>query len=100
MAEHLTRLLHNWRAGDAASRDLLLGRCTTRCAAWLRRGRPGHTLQPTAVVNEALLRLLGHEANWQDRAHFFALTALKMRACWSTTPVPTPPTNAAVMSPC
>lgn len=84
MAEDLTRLLHAWRGGDGASRDLLLARVydTLRgmAAARLRRGEGGRTLQPTAVVNEALLRLLGAETDWEDRAHFFALAALKMRA--------------------
>ncbi|TWI02998.1 RNA polymerase, sigma subunit, ECF family [Luteimonas cucumeris] len=84
MSENLTRLLHDWRGGDAASRDRLLEQVydTLRgmAAARLRRDRAGHTLQATAVVNEALLRLLGNEVDWQDRAHFFALAALKMRA--------------------
>lgn len=84
MTGNLTRLLHDWRGGDAAARDRLLEQVydTLRgmAAARLRRDRAGHTLQPTAVVNEALLRLLGNQVDWQDRAHFFALAALKMRA--------------------
>ncbi|MDH5823004.1 ECF-type sigma factor [Luteimonas sp. RD2P54] len=84
MDQDLTRLLHDWRAGDEASRDRLLAEVydTLRgmAAQRLGRGRAGHTLQPTAVVNEALLRMLGTEVDWQDRAHFFALAALKMRA--------------------
>jgi RNA polymerase sigma factor (TIGR02999 family) len=84
MDQDLTRLLHEWRAGDAASRDCLLAQVydTLRgmASARLRRGFAGHTLQPTAVVNEALLRLLGADTDWEDRAHFFALAALKMRA--------------------
>lgn len=47
---------------------------------YLRRERPGHTLQPTAIVNEAYLRLIGQQAvDWQDRAHFFAVAAQSMR---------------------
>ena len=47
---------------------------------YLRRERPGHTLQPTAVVNEAYLRLIGRQGvDWQDRAHFFAVAAQSMR---------------------
>ena len=83
MEADLTRLLHDWRGGNQAARDLLLGQVydTLRHMAAARLGgRGGHTLQPTAVVNEALMRLLGGNADWQDRAHFFALAALKMRA--------------------
>ena len=47
---------------------------------YLRRERPGHTLQPTAVVNEAYLKLIGRQGvDWQDRAHFFAVAAQSMR---------------------
>ena len=47
---------------------------------YLRGERPGHTLQPSAIVNEAYLRLLGRQgANWQNRAHFFAVAAQSMR---------------------
>ena len=47
---------------------------------YLRRERPGHTLQPTAIVNEAYLRLIGRQgADWQNRAHFFAVAAQSMR---------------------
>ncbi len=45
----------------------------------LRGERIGHTLQPTALVNEAYLRLVGAEVPWQDRAHFFAVAATTMR---------------------
>jgi RNA polymerase sigma factor (TIGR02999 family) len=49
-------------------------------AAIMRRERPGHTLQPTAVVHEAFLRLMGSsELNVENRAHFFALAARSMR---------------------
>jgi len=83
MEEDLTRLLHDWRGGNQAARDQLLEQVydTLRHMAAGRLGRNGsHTLQPTAVVNEALMRLLGNQADWQDRAHFFALASLKMRA--------------------
>lgn len=83
MSENLTRLLQDWRGGDEAARDVLLEQVydalREMAAARLGRGRD-RTLQPTAVVNEALMRLLGSETDWQDRAHFFALAALKMRA--------------------
>ena len=46
----------------------------------MRRERQGHTLQPTALVNEAFLRLVDvHGVEWQDRTHFFALAAQMMR---------------------
>lgn len=84
MDGNLTTLLRDWREGDVTARDLLLAQVydTLRemAAVRLRRGGPAHTLQPTAVVNEAMIRLLGNQADWQDRAHFFALAALKMRA--------------------
>ncbi len=80
----VTRLLHAWRQGDGkALEDLIplvygeLHRIAERC---MRRERPGHTLQPTAVVNEAYLRLTGGPAvAWQNRAHFFAVAARSMR---------------------
>ena len=46
----------------------------------LRRERSNHTMQKTALVNEALLRLMGTDVSWQDRAHFYAVAALKMRS--------------------
>ena len=46
----------------------------------MRKERAGHTLQPTALVNEAYLRLVDlHRVQWQDRAHFFAMSARLMR---------------------
>src|SRR5215204_1072373 len=46
---------------------------------YMRRERPEHTLQPTALVNEACLRLLGTKVSWKDRGHFFAIVARVMR---------------------
>ena len=46
---------------------------------YLRRERPEHTLQPTALVNEAYIRLAGSTVSWHDRAHFFAVAARLMR---------------------
>lgn len=84
MSEDFTQLLHDWRGGDNASRDRLLAQVydTLRgmASARMRRGHAGETLQPTAVVHEAMLRLFGNEIDWQDRAHFFALASIKMRA--------------------
>ena len=76
--------MHAWGGGDLAARDTLMGmvhhelRC--RAAARLRRERPGHVLQPTALVHEAYLRLVDqHHTDWQNRAHFFALASEMMR---------------------
>ncbi len=50
-------------------------------AHYMRLERPGHTLQPTALVHEAFLRLAGRrEKNWQNRAHFFAIASEAMRS--------------------
>jgi RNA polymerase sigma factor (TIGR02999 family) len=80
----VTRLLQAWRQGDREALESLiplvysdLHRMAER---HLRAERPGHTLQPTAIVNEAYLRLVGGEAgDWQNRAHFFAAAARSMR---------------------
>ncbi len=83
-AGEVTRLLLAWRQGDREALGSLiplvysdLHRMAER---HLRRERPGHTLQPTAIVNEAYLRLVGGEGEaWQNRAHFFAAVARSMR---------------------
>jgi len=79
----VTELLARWSGGDLSARDALvplvydeLRRIARRCLA----GRGGHTLQPTALVHEAYLRLVHRDSvNWRDRAHFFALAAQMMR---------------------
>jgi len=80
----ITDLLHAVRKGDsnAASKliPLVYAQLRRLAASYLRRERPDHTLQPTALVHDALLRLLGTQSiDWQDRAHFFAITANSMR---------------------
>ncbi len=83
-SEEITRLLQAWRQGDnSALRELMphiyaeLHRLARRHMA---QERPGHTLQATALINEAYLRLSGvREIEWQDRAHFFAMAAQLMR---------------------
>lgn len=79
-----TQLLHDVRAGDRAALDALLPRVydelRTLAHARLRRQRPGHTLNTTAVVHEAYLKLTaGETPGWESRAHFFALAARAMR---------------------
>src|SRR5271167_3918012 len=81
---NVTQLLHDARAGDASAMDRLfplvyaeLRRLADSC---LRRERPGHTLQRTALVHEAYLRLVGqNQPNYQDRAHFLGIAARIMR---------------------
>ncbi|HYG82859.1 MAG TPA: ECF-type sigma factor, partial [Pyrinomonadaceae bacterium] len=80
----VTELLQEWRRGDRAALDRLtplvydeLRRIAHR---YMRQERGGHTLETTALVNEAYLRLAGQRrVEWQDRAHFFAVTAQVMR---------------------
>jgi RNA polymerase sigma factor (TIGR02999 family) len=81
----ITELLRQWRAGDQPAFDRLMpliqNELRQRAQGLLRRERQGHTLQPTALVNEAYLRLVGGEVkvDWADRAHFFAVAARVMR---------------------
>jgi RNA polymerase sigma factor (TIGR02999 family) len=80
----VTALLQAWTAGDKTARDRLLpmvyAELHRRAAACLRRERPGHLLQPTAVVNEAYLRLAGQQRiTWKNRAQFFGVAAEMMR---------------------
>ena len=83
-ATEVTGLLRAWRRGDAQAGDALLERVYAElkkiAASQLRRERAGHTLQPTALVHEAYLRLLQQQGvDWRDRAHFFGLAAAMMR---------------------
>lgn len=79
-----THLLHVARSGDRAALDALLPRVydelRTLAHARLRRHRPGETLNTTALVHEAYLKLTANEApSFEDRTHFFALAARAMR---------------------
>lgn len=80
----VTGLLQAWSGGNARAQEELLplvyNELRKRAAGHLRRDRRGHTLQPTALVHEAYLRLLGQrEVDWQSRMHFFALASRMMR---------------------
>jgi len=82
--EEITRLLKAWGGGDpdALNRLTPLVYSELRRAArrYMRRERAGNTLQTTALINEAYLRLVdAQNAGWQDRAHFFAVSAQLMR---------------------
>jgi len=77
-------LLRAWGQGDLQARDKLLplvyAELRHRAAAYLRHERTDHTLQPTALVHEAYLRLMGQErVVWQNRAHFYSVAAQMMR---------------------
>jgi RNA polymerase sigma factor (TIGR02999 family) len=80
----VTALLRAWAGGDDAAGDCLIPlvyrELRRRAGAYLRRERPGHTLQPTALVHEAYLRLVGQrKLAWKNRAQFLALAAQMMR---------------------
>lgn len=80
----VSHLLQAWGDGDLQAREELVPlvhqQLRRRAAAYLRRERREHTLQPTALVNEAYIRLLGQErVNWQNRAQFFGVASQIMR---------------------
>lgn len=77
-------MLLDWGQGDQEAMAKLLplvyDELRRLAASYLRRERPGHTLQPTALVHEAYFRLVDQKkANWQNRAHFFGIAAQIMR---------------------
>ncbi len=83
-SEPVTQLLLGWRAGEeqCLSQLIPLVERELRQIAhrYMRMERPGHTLQTTALVNEAYLKLMNHgQADWQNRAHFFGIAAQLMR---------------------
>jgi RNA polymerase sigma factor (TIGR02999 family) len=83
-ANDITQLLQAWSEGDEQALDKLMPlvhRELHRLAQrYMRHERPGHTLQTTALVNEAYLRLVdAGKVNFQNRAHFFAVSAQLMR---------------------
>ncbi|MCR9279989.1 MAG: ECF-type sigma factor [Pseudomonadaceae bacterium] len=82
-ASDVTSLLHRWRAGDAGALGQawpLLHAELARNARGLYAGEnAGHTLQPTALVNEALIKLMGTDIQWVDRCHFLAVMTRSMR---------------------
>jgi RNA polymerase sigma-70 factor, ECF subfamily len=80
----LTQMLVAWSDGDARALDGLVpvveGELRRLARSYLRRERTGHTLQTTALINEAYLRLIDQRAvRWQNRAHFFGIAAQMMR---------------------
>ena len=79
----ITRLLRASSQGDRSAEaeliSLVYGELRRRAAAYMRRERPDHTLQTTALVHEAYLRLIGHDGDWQNRSQFFGVAAQQMR---------------------
>ena len=80
----VTQLLHNWSKGDQSALDQLMplvyGELRRLASSHLRRERPDHTLQSTALVHEAFMRLVNQqEVHWQSRAHFFGIAAQMIR---------------------
>ena len=82
-SDEVTQLLLAWGEGDAAARDRLIplvhAELRRLARAYMRRERDGHTLQTSALVNEAYLRLVPGQMSWQNRAHFFGIAARLMR---------------------
>ncbi len=83
-ASEVTQLLVRWRSGDREALDSLLplvyDELRRIARHYLQGERPGHTLQSTALVNEAYMRMVAQDfPEWQNRAHFFAVAAQLMR---------------------
>lgn len=84
MSQEVTQLLRAWRGGDQTALDRLLplvyDELRRLAAHYLRGERQGHTLQSSALVNEAYLRLVEQDQiDWQSRAHFFGVASQVMR---------------------
>ena len=80
----VSQLLRAWAGGDLQARDelvpLVYHELRKRASGYLRHERPDHTLQATALVHEAFLRLAGqNRVAWQNRGHFYAAAAQMMR---------------------
>jgi RNA polymerase sigma factor (TIGR02999 family) len=79
----VTRLLLDWREGDAEALEALVplvySELRRLARLQMRDQSPGHTLQPTALVHEAYARLVDLKLDWQDRSHFLSMAARTMR---------------------
>ena len=83
-SSEITQLLQAWRAGDQLALERLTpvvyNELHRMARSYMSRERDGHTLQTTALINEVYLRLVkAKDVEWQDRAHFFAVSAQLMR---------------------
>lgn len=84
LSHNITHLLKEWSDGDERALDrltpLVYEELRQQAARYLRKEQPGHSLQATALINEAFLRLIDvKDVQWQNRAHFFAIAANLMR---------------------
>jgi RNA polymerase sigma factor (TIGR02999 family) len=84
LTRNITHLLKEWSEGDQQALDeltpLVYEELRQQAARYLRKERPNHSLQATALINEAFLRLIDvKDVQWQNRAHFFAIAANLMR---------------------
>lgn len=80
VTQHLDRLCSGDRQAAASLLPLVYGELRALAGAFFRKERAGHTLQPTALVHEAYLKLVDQrDANWQNRAHFMAVAAQAIR---------------------
>jgi RNA polymerase sigma factor (TIGR02999 family) len=82
--QDVTEILNKWRDGDREALEKLIplvyDELRRQAARYLRRERPGHTLQTTALINEAYLRLVNQQnIQWENRSHFYAIAARLMR---------------------
>ncbi|MDX6384259.1 MAG: hypothetical protein QOK48_1832 [Blastocatellia bacterium] len=81
--QDVTQMLVAWGEGDEAARDALIpvvyDQLRRIARHHLRRERPGHSLQTTALINEAYLKLVEQSVSWQSRNHFFGIAARLMR---------------------
>ena len=86
-SHEVTQLLRAWSEGDEAAlarlAPLVDAELHRLANTFMRRERPGHTLQATALINEAYVRLIDDTAvEWQNRAHFYGIAAQLMRRIW------------------
>lgn len=81
--DDVTRWLRAWSRGDEAALEKLMPlvyrELHRRARHFIGRERPGHTLQPTGLIHEAYLRLVGASTDWRDRGHFYAISSRLMR---------------------
>ncbi len=80
----VTEILHDWSAGDGAAKErlfpLVYDELRRQARGFLSKERADHTLQPTALVHEAYLKLVDQtRVSWQNRAHFFGIASQLMR---------------------
>src|SRR5262245_8535151 len=85
LADEVTQLLLSWHSGNEQPLEDLIpvvyGEPRRLARLYMRRERPNHTLQTSALINEAYLRLVDQQkVEWQDRAHFFAVSSQIMRS--------------------